>query len=406
MGEDNPLWDVVAFVPLLFYGAVPAVALAFTAHWLSTRIGRPRIGRVSARTIAATALVAHGVGPLAFLVDVAGDSRCLFSEWGGPEGASLLVGPNLAATAAALCVFSAVRRPRHRLRTMLRRLARARWFRRTGAVAAALAVLGLVPTADLGSGPIAAPGSCPPTTPGTPRVPIGEQAFLCAARQGHGFDAVPDHALLAYGRAQCAAYPRVTHYVHAIASICPPAAADVLREITAQEAAYARREAAAQAICDRSRHRPRIKPVLVAHVREFSEIGMEAYEDHEDSAQEVSVMHGDLVGSAPGHLSISFSPEYEACVTTEVYRRRPPVEVKGWDQVIEVGYHSPTGDFVLRDPMAEPELPNLAVAGKGHYRVRVHYREPDWDAFTPQHLLIMIYPGRGDQVIDLKRAPS
>ncbi|MFD0661305.1 hypothetical protein [Thermocatellispora tengchongensis] len=237
-------------------------------------------------------------------------------------------------------------------------------------------------------------------------MPVGEQAFLCAARRGYGFTAVPDHALLAYGRAQCAAYPRVVDYMDVIASICPPAAADVLRESSIAEAAYARRDAAVQAICDRSRHRPRITPVRVARVPEFSEVGMEAWEDHEDSAEDVSLMHGDLVGSAPGYLSIDLSSEAEACVTAEAYRRRPPVEVKGWDKVIGVGYRSPTGDFVLRDPMAEPELPNLAIVGKGHYRVRVHYREPDWEADTPQHLLVMIYPGRGDRVIDLKKSSS
>ncbi|MFG1704339.1 hypothetical protein ACFLIM_14200 [Nonomuraea sp. M3C6] len=115
------------------------------------------------------------------------------------------------------------------------------------------------------------------------------------------------------------------------------------------------------------------------------------------------MLHGDLVGTAPGYMEIDFHSDYEVCVTTETYKRRPPVEVKGWDKVIEVGYQSPTGGFVLMDPFYGPgELPNLAFRGKGHYRVRVHYREPDWEAFTPQHLLVMVYPGGGDQVIDLK----
>ncbi|WP_187414987.1 hypothetical protein [Nonomuraea sp. PA05] len=48
-------------------------------------------------------------------------------------------------------------------------------------------------------------------------------------------------------------------------------------------------------------------------------------------------------------------------------------------------------------------LPGLAVAGAGHYRVRVHHREPGWAAWTPQHVLVQVYPGRGAQVVDLKR---
>ncbi|MFD0661304.1 hypothetical protein [Thermocatellispora tengchongensis] len=130
-GEQNPLWDVAAYVPILSYGAVPMVALGFAAHWLGTRVGRARIGRVTARAMAAIALVVHGVGPLAFLVDVAGDRVCLYSEWGGPEGAWFSIGPNVVAVGAALCVFAAVRRPRHRLRALLGRLVRARWVRRT-----------------------------------------------------------------------------------------------------------------------------------------------------------------------------------------------------------------------------------------------------------------------------------
>ncbi|MGW0196744.1 hypothetical protein, partial [Nonomuraea sp. NPDC003201] len=278
-------------------------------------------------------------------------------------------------------------------RSRLRALLRARWLRRTAAAGAVLAALALVPVADLASGPISelrCEGGQPLDTP----LRTGRTAFLCGARMSGRFPTTPDHVLLAYGRRQCAAYPRSAEHMSFMAPICPPAAADLRRENVIERDAYARREAAGQAVCERARHRPRIRPVRVGRVREFSEIGMEAYEDHEGTSQEDPVLHGDLVGSVPGQLAISFTPEYEVCVTAEAYRRRPPVEVKGWDKVIEVGYQSPGGDLMLRDPMDAPELPNLAVAGKGHYRVRVHYREPG----TFQHLLIMVYPGRGDQV--------
>ncbi|MEV4297039.1 hypothetical protein [Microbispora rosea] len=45
-------------------------------------------------------------------------------------------------------------------------------------------------------------------------------------------------------------------------------------------------------------------------------------------------------------------------------------------------------------------MPNLAFRGKGHYRIRVHYRSPDWEAWTPQHLLVMVYPGTGKPVAE------
>nr|SBO94743.1 hypothetical protein BN4615_P4259 [Nonomuraea gerenzanensis] len=232
--------------------------------------------------------------------------------------------------------------------------------------------------------------------------PTGEQAFLCGARQGGAYPTLPDHRLLAYGREQCARYPGTSASAAFLAPLCPPAAADSRRELGAEQAEYDRERAEAQAECDRFRHRPLTEPVEVARVLEFSEIGLQAYEDHQDS-QEDPVMHQDLVGSATGSLHIYLAADFEQCVTTETYRRRPPVEVEGWDKAIEVGYRSPTGDFRLRDPFDAPELPNLAVAGAGHYRVRVHYREPGRDAWTPQHLLVQVYPGRGDQVVDLKR---
>ncbi|MFF4624020.1 hypothetical protein [Nonomuraea jabiensis] len=391
---------VAAYLPPLWYTGAPAVVLGFAAHWLGTRLGRPRIGRVTARVAAGIVLAVYGVRPLAFLVDVAIDRSCV-SRWGGPEGVAFSLDWTVAPTLAALCVLAAVRRPRHRLRALLRAQLRAqlraRWVRRTAAGGVVLAVLALVPVADLASGPVAelrCEGGHPLDSP----LRTGRTAFMCGARMSGRFPTMPDHLLLAYGRRQCAAYPRSAEHMSFMAPICPPAAADLRRESTAERDAYARREAVAQAGCERARHRPRIRPVRVGRVREFSEIGMEAYEDHVDTSQEDPVLHGDLVGSVPGRLAISFSPEDEACVTAESYRRRPPVEVEGWDKVIEVGYQSPGGDLRPRDPMDSPELPNLAVAGKGHYRVRVHYR----DAGTLQHLLIMVYPGRGDQVAVLK----
>ncbi|MEU8279078.1 hypothetical protein ACFYOK_37675 [Microbispora bryophytorum] len=50
--------------------------------------------------------------------------------------------------------------------------------------------------------------------------------------------------------------------------------------------------------------------------------------------------------------------------------------------------------------VGESDLPDLAFGRKGRYRVRVHYREPEWEAGTPQHLLIMVYPGSGRGTVE------
>ena len=172
-------------------------------------------------------------------------------------------------------------------------------------------------------------------------------------------------------------------------------------------------EAASQKVCDGARHRPLIKPLRVAHERTWTDYGVlesfEVAEDGDDGASfEDNLLNrtqdNGLVASLPGHLMILSHSDYDICAIAETYRRRPPVEVKGWDHVVEVGYESPAGKIELMDPMAgEGDLPNLAFRGKGHYRVRVHYRKPEWEAFTPQHILMMVYPGRSDRVVEYRR---
>ncbi|GIH94234.1 hypothetical protein ACFFMN_06150 [Planobispora siamensis] len=42
-----------------------------------------------------------------------------------------------------------------------------------------------------------------------------------------------------------------------------------------------------------------------------------------------------------------------ACVTVEVYRRQPPLETKGRDEVVQVGYDSPRGALMSSDGAVE-----------------------------------------------------
>ncbi|MFJ2033766.1 hypothetical protein [Streptosporangium sp. NPDC087985] len=169
-------------------------------------------------------------------------------------------------------------------------------------------------------------------------------------------------------------------------------------------------EAEEQRKCDEApRHRPLIRPVSASVHREsmWTDYGiLEGYEPGggDDSFEDgliALVQKNELVAALPGHLMISTHSDYRLCVTTETYARRPPVETEGWHHVVEVGYHSPTGEIRLSDPTGAPELPNLAVRGKGHYRIRVHYAWLPWkgDKLGAQRLLIMAYPRRGDDVV-------
>jgi hypothetical protein len=393
-------------MPLVWFGGAPIVVLAFIAHWISTRCGRPRIGRVSARVAAALILVTYGIEPLGFAADMAIDRECL-DTWGGLRGVEFFLAPDLAPTVAAFCVLAAVRTPKHRVRRLLWAMLRARWFRRSLAAGAALGMLSFLPVRDLEAGAVTTAEQCGHEDTSSIVDRAGERAFVCQYRRTGQLSDVSDHHLVAYGRAMCAAYPRRDMSAYDVAPICPRAAADARAQQEAEEAEYQAQKTANQKVCDTSRHRPLIRPVLVARDRTLTDYGMlESFETEEayEASVDAPLDRNGLVGAVPGHLAIAAGhSDYDICLTTEAYRKKPPVEVEGWDHVVEVGYQSPTGLIELMDPMdGESDLPNLAFRGKGHYRVRVHYREPDWEAWTPQHLLIMVYPGKGDRVVQYR----
>ncbi len=288
----------------------------------------------------------------------------------------------------------------------------ARAVRRAGPPLAVLALPATLPATDLAYGRITTLDQCAPRYGDAARVPTGERAFICWARSGGRFATVSDRDLLAYGRAMCEVYPGPHADEALIAPICPPAAARFQAAIDAEEAEYRAQEAANQKACDRSRHRPLIRPVRVARKRTWTDYGvLESFEYDENTPSDPfddglldTAQDDDLVAAVPGHLIILSHSDYDICVTTETYRTRPPVEVKGWHRVVEIGYQSPAGHIELMDPMGGESLPNLAFRGKGHYRIRVHYRQPDWEAGTPQHLLIMVFPGEGDRVVEHHRS--
>ncbi|WP_155335099.1 hypothetical protein [Acrocarpospora corrugata] len=182
-------WTINPWLPITWYAGAPAVILAFLAHWLTTRLGRPRIGRIVARVLGALLLVVYGQTLAAFAVDMAYDRGCVES-WGGFEGLVFFLGPDLAPTLAALCVFAAVRRPRHRIRRVLL----SRGFRRGRAGLVTFALLVALPSADLLSG-FVAPRQCD-----EPKAHTGTDAFFCAARQGDRFANVADGVLRVHQR--------------------------------------------------------------------------------------------------------------------------------------------------------------------------------------------------------------
>ncbi len=249
---DSSAWAMLRWRTPARYAAVAVLLPACVVHVAAVRLSREQAGRRFARVAAAGVLLVRGSGALPLGVDVGADAACrsrLDVFWRGI--ADFLAG-DLALALAAVCALLAVRVPGHRMRRFVRRPG----FRRAVSGLGAGALLCFLPVTDVAAGPGTGGDACREA----PR--RGERAFLCNARTA--FPTMPDHLLLAYGRRQCAAYPDIAVHVSLILPICPAAARDSDREIAAQEAESERQEAASRATCDRSRHRPMLKPVGVA----------------------------------------------------------------------------------------------------------------------------------------------
>jgi hypothetical protein len=309
-------------------------------------------------------------------------------------------------------------------------------------VAAALAVVLLlvtVPRMDAPIGKVTTANStaCEPWqtaryVPVRPSAGQRELAFICLVRQGGElpgqFAGVPDDRVVAIGRRLCEAvlrdgapdrraeegplgtYLRNYETVKALAYLCPEVEQRQDQQAEQQQDADTAFAEKARARCAKvPGHRPLIRVSRTDRDAMWVDVGsLSTYEDDpgDDFPALDNAFTNGLVGSAPGQLTILTADEaMHVCVTGEAYRKRPPVELKGWDKVVEVGYRSGNGDLTLTDDDGVG-LENLAINGPGHYRVRVHMRgakaalKRDGDA--RQEFLIMVYPGKSERAALLK----
>ncbi|MEU8385717.1 hypothetical protein, partial [Streptosporangium sp. NPDC048865] len=97
------------------------------------------------------------------------------------------------------------------------------------------------------------------------------------------------------------------------------------------------------------------------------------------------------------------------CLTVKAFGAAPPLRLKGWDKVVEVGLLSRSGRLVVPpfpeggDSGTAGPLPSLAVDGPGRYRMRIYARELAWDEDDPdapvEEHLIVVYPGRSTEKV-------
>ncbi|NRQ34650.1 hypothetical protein HII36_22835 [Nonomuraea sp. NN258] len=407
----------VVFVLQQVPGLVVA-AVAFAGWALLARKGYVRWGRalgwVAAGHVAADAVFALGLAGM----DVALAPGCE-TQWAGFLDGPSAVWRGYELLTAALIVFAVrVRRPGpvHR-----------------GAISRAVAALAVV---TLLAGLLEAGGvrgeitleTAETCEPGRTTDAERESAFVCEVRRSYGsglaerYAHTPDQNLVTIGRRLCEQRMRgqdapagadERHW--GLAELLPVLCGDVERR-EAEEEERQRQEnerfiAAAKRRCAAlPRHRPRIFTVTAGRGTLWSEAGvLEVYEGDEGPdgdrfpAMEHAYTNG-LVGSAPDNLAVLTADEaMHVCVTAESYRTRPPVELKGWERVVEVGYHSKRGWLVFTDGIER--MPVLTPAGPGHYRVRVHMRgaeRPRSGEGAGQEFLVIVYPGKDQRTRVLK----
>ncbi|GAB3884743.1 hypothetical protein GCM10027612_18920 [Microbispora bryophytorum subsp. camponoti] len=420
------VYPVKAF-PLFSYGGAPLIVLGFVGWCLSLRGGRAGLGRILGRCVAVVLLALGLPDFLLPTLDVALGPVCL-DAWGPPERFSTQIAWGLYDCVAPVLVLFAVRVPR---RAYIRR---GPVIRTTAAVLAVTAVV-LLPAASAPPGRVSGEREldCAGFGDGTVTgLSAADKRFLCTVR-GHdrpydlgveGWDEVSDQDVLAQGRHLCALATRhggdiaaravseapQASLAGALADLCPAVAgaqqAEADRRQAESDAYVAQKERACAA---HPRHRPKVLPVRQRRATMWTEFWtIDGWEEGYEGEGDPPDLVEDLVGGGRGTLAIWAADEVgHACVTAESYTRRPPPETRGWEEVVEVGYESPTGALALSDGDGT-RLRGLTTRGPGSYRVRVHLRGRELVyqvAYPPDgavELLVQVFPGTAKKPVVYK----
>ncbi|MEU8355678.1 hypothetical protein AB0C27_06650 [Nonomuraea sp. NPDC048882] len=263
-----------------------------------------------------------------------------------------------------------------------------------------------------------------------------DAAFLCRARSTEGGvspmfpDSMSDQAILAYGRVLCrtddrdeqqailarAGSVRSTWGVDLwdLVYVCPETVGatrpDLLRSTAETRADYADDIAEANARCRDPW--PRTKGVVQATANYFlfvdGDPGYLVYDPElEEAAEEATDRSYDdstgigVAGTAAlvGHVA----DVSDVCLTVKAFRTAPPPRTAGWDQVSEVPLISRSGRLSVPEMDggevgAGAPMPNLAIKGKGRYRLRVYIRVND----VAEEHLVVVFPGASRKKLKLK----
>ncbi|RCG30495.1 hypothetical protein DQ384_14350 [Sphaerisporangium album] len=266
-----------------------------------------------------------------------------------------------------------------------------------------------------------------------------DAAFLCRARSIEGGvppmfpDSLSDQEILAYGRALCRTKDRDEQeailtragsarpawgadpwdLVHVCPEIVGATHPELLRSTAETKAANAAYIAEQNAKCRDPW--PRTKGAVQATAKYFLFVdGDPGYLVHDprdegaEAEQAMDKVYDDSarIGVAGGAVLIGHVEDVvDLCLTVKAFRTSPPQRTAGWDQVNEVSIVSRSGRLTVPEMGEGGEvgagapMPNLAIAGKGRYRLRVYVRVDD--AGEEQHLVV-VFPGASRKRLKLK----
>ncbi|MEU4404708.1 hypothetical protein AB0F88_09290 [Streptosporangium sp. NPDC023963] len=269
-----------------------------------------------------------------------------------------------------------------------------------------------------------------------------DAAFLCRARSTDGGvppmfpDSLSDQQILASGRALCRAKDRDEQQAILaragsersawgvdpwdLVYVCPEIVGathpELLRSAAEAEAANTAYIAEENAKCRDPW--PRTKGVVQATAKYFlfadGDHGYQVHdpEDEGDEGDEeaweraIDKMYDDgtFIGVTRTAVLIGHIEDViDLCLTVKALRTAPPRRTAGWQQVNEVPIISRSGRLTVPE-MGDGEvgagapMPNLAIAGKGRYRLRVYVRVGE----AGEEHLVVVFPGASKKRITLK----
>ncbi|TYB66652.1 DUF2339 domain-containing protein [Nonomuraea sp. PA05] len=259
-----------------------------------------------------------------------------------------------------------------------------------------------------------------------------DAAFLCLARSTDGGvppmfpDTLPDQAVLAYGRALCRTQDREERTALLtragserpawgadpwdLVYVCPEIVGATHPELlrSAKETAEANAAYIAGKNAECRDPWPRRKGVVQATAKYFLFVdGDPGYlvHDPDDEAAEEPMNEDALVSVSGGTALVGHVEDVtDLCLTVKAFRAAPPPRTAGWELVSEVPIVSRTGRLTVPEMGEDGEvgagapMPNLAIAGKGRYRLRVYVRVGE---MGEEHLVV-VFPGASRKRLELK----